>query len=332
MSFVRENLSFQKRLTAITLLLFVIKIAAWSFTHSVAILTDALEYTINVIAGFVSLYSLYLSAQPKDENHPYGHGKAEFVSAAVEGVLMVVSCFLILYEAVRNFIDPHTFHKLDYGIYLVAITAFINYIVGVYAIRKGKKNNALTLVATGKHMQSDTYGTIGILAGLVLLYFTGYAWIDSVISVLFAGVIFFAGYKILRTSLAGIMDEADKELLDTIVKYLNDHRRVNWMDIHNLRIIKYGSVLHLDCHLTIPWYLNIHEGHDEVKALEDMVRENFGENVEMFVHTDGCLPVSCAICIKKDCKVRQHEFSKRIEWTVANVSSNNKHSVALGEQ
>ncbi len=328
MSLATQNLSFQKKLTAITVLLFIVKVVAWAFTHSVAILTDTLEYTINVVAGFISLYSLYLSAQPKDENHPYGHGKAEFVSAAIEGILMVVSCFVIVYEAINNlFYRPHTFHKLDYGIYLVALTAIVNFIAGYYAIRKGKQNNALTLIATGKHMQSDTYGTIGIVAGLVILYFTGYAWIDSAISVLFAIFIFVAGYKVLRSSIAGIMDEADKELLDRVVKYLSEHRRQNWMDIHNLRIIKYGSILHLDCHTTIPWYFNINEGHEEVKALEDMIRENFGEHVEMFVHTDGCLPISCAICIKQDCNVRQQEFVRRVQWDVKNVSYNGKHTI-----
>ncbi len=327
MSLVKENLSFQKRLTIITVLLFAAKIVAWAFTHSVAILTDALEYTINVIAGFISLYSLYLSAQPKDENHPYGHGKVEFVSAAIEGILMVVSCALIVYEAINNFIHPHSFHQLDYGIYLVGATAVVNFIVGYYAIKKGEKNNTLSLIATGKHMQSDTYGTIGIIIGLIVLYFTGFAWVDSLISVVFAGIIFISGYKILRSSIAGIMDEADEELLAEVVKYIEEHRRNNWMDIHNLRIIKYGSILHLDCHVTIPWYFNINEGHDEVKALEDMIRENFGEQVEMFVHTDGCLPLSCSICVKQDCNVRQRPFTERIKWTVANVWSNRKHTI-----
>lgn len=330
MSLAKENLDFQKKLAAVTTLLFILKVAAWAFTHSVAILTDTLEYTINVIAGFISLYSLYLSAIPRDENHPYGHGKAEFVSAAAEGVMMVVSCFIILYEAVDNLLfRPHTFHKLDYGIWLVGATAVVNYIMGYYAVRKGEKNNVLTLVATGKHMQSDTYGTGGIIAGLVVLYFTGWGWIDSVISMVFAVIIFLSGYKVLRSSIAGIMDEADKELLKTVVEYLNKHRRENWMDIHNLRIIKYGSILHLDCHATIPWYFNINEGHTEVKELEDMIRENFGEHVEMFVHTDGCLPTSCPICIKHDCHVRQHELVKQIEWNVANVSTNSKHSVKM---
>ncbi len=330
MSLAGENLSFQKKLAVVTTLLFFVKIVAWVFTHSVAILTDTLEYTINVVAGFISLYSLYLSAQPRDENHPYGHGKAEFVSAAVEGILMVISCVVIVYEAIDNLLyRPHTFHQLDYGICLVAATAVVNYIAGYYAIRKGKQNNVLTLVATGKHMQSDTYGTVGIVAGLVIMYFTKLAWIDSIISLVFAVVIFISGYKVLRSSIAGIMDEADEELLKNVVHFLDEHRRENWMDIHNLRIIKYGSILHLDCHATIPWYFNINEGHSEVKALEDMTRENFGEHVEMFVHTDGCLPLSCPICIKHDCAVRQHELVQRIEWSVENVSTNSKHSVQM---
>lgn len=320
-----NSFNIQMKITVITLLVFALKIGAWLVTHSIAILTDTLEYTINVVAGFTSLYGLYLSARPKDENHPYGHGKAEFVSAAVEGVLMIVSCLFIVFEAVDNFIHPHTFHKLGYGIYVVALTAVINFIAGRYAVVQGKKHNTLTLQATGKHMQSDTYGTLGIVAGLVILYYTGFNWLDSSISLIFAVIIFISGYKVLRTSLAGIMDEADKELLDTVVRYLSDNRRKNWMDIHNLRIIKYGSVLHLDCHLTIPWYFNINEGHTEVKELEDMVRENFGENVELFVHTDGCIPFSCSICTKPDCDVRQHDMNKKIIWNVENVSTNKKH-------
>src|SRR3982751_7011296 len=100
MSLAKENYTIQKKLATVTVILFIIKIVAWYLTHSVAILTDALEYTINVVAGFIGLYSLYLSARPKDENHPYGHGKVEFISAAIEGLLMVISSFLILYEAI----------------------------------------------------------------------------------------------------------------------------------------------------------------------------------------------------------------------------------------
>ena len=322
-----ENYNIQKRLLSITIILFLIKLTAWYLTNSVAILTDALEYTINVISGIVGLYSLYISAQPRDQNHPYGHGKVEFISAAAEGTLMIVSSFLIIYEALNNLKHPHQISQLDYGIYLVALTAFINYGVGFYAVKKGTQNNSLALIATGKHMQSDTYATIGIIIGLVLIFFLKYTWIDSVVAFVFALIIIVSGYKILRSSIAGIMDEADDDLLDKVIALFQSSRRENWVDLHNLRIIKYGGTLHLDCHLTVPWYLNIHEAHLEIDELSRLVKENFGESIELFVHTDGCLDFSCAICTKHDCPVRQHEFVKRIDWTVQNVSSNYKHRV-----
>jgi divalent metal cation (Fe/Co/Zn/Cd) transporter len=124
------------------------------------------------------------------------------------------------------------------------------------------------------------------------------------------------------------MDEVDNELLEKLVAVLNKNRRENWIDLHNLRIIKYGPTLHLDCHLTVPWYLNVHEAHKEIDALSVLVREHFGESVELFVHSDGCLDFSCAICDKKECAVRKSPFQKKIEWTMENISKDNKHSVS----
>lgn len=327
----RENLNLQKTFAAVTAFLFLVKIAAWYITKSVAILTDALEYTINLTAAFISLYSLYLAALPRDENHPYGHGRVEFLSAAIEGLLMIVSSFLILYKAISNLRHPSVVEKLDVGIYLVAFTALANFGVGYYSVQKGKKNNTLVLIATGKHMQTDTYATGGIIVGLVLIYFTGKVWIDSVVSILFAVMILFTGYTILRSSIAGIMDEADKELLDKVVRYLNENRRENWMDLHNLRIIKYGSVLHLDCHLTVPYYFTVRQGHAEMDALEEMIRKSFGESIELFVHEDGCRYVQCPLCFKQDCPVRQHEFKQRVQWTMANVLINHQHTASGAE-
>jgi divalent metal cation (Fe/Co/Zn/Cd) transporter len=123
------------------------------------------------------------------------------------------------------------------------------------------------------------------------------------------------------------MDEADDVLLENLVKMCQSIRRENWVDLHNLRIIKYGGTLHLDCHLTIPWYLNIHQGHDEVDALDKAVKENFGDSVEIFVHTDGCLDFSCKICTKTECPVRKFDFVRKIDWTVDNISNNTKHSI-----
>jgi cation diffusion facilitator family transporter len=323
----QENYILQKRLLSITILMFVIKIFAWYLTNSVAILTDALEYTINVISGLVGLYSLYLSSLPRDQNHPYGHGKVEFLSAAVEGTLMIVSSFLIIYEAIDNLRHPHQISKLYYGIFLVAMTAIINYGMGYYAVKKGTQSNSLALIATGKHLQSDTYATVGIILGLILIFFLKLTWIDSVVAFVFALIIIVSGYKILRSSIAGIMDEADEDLLEKVIALFQKTRRENWVDLHNLRIIKYGGTLHLDCHLTVPWYLNIHEAHIEIDELGNLVKDNFGESIEFFVHTDGCLDFSCAICTKQNCSVRKHNFVKQIPWTVQNVSSNNKHRI-----
>ena len=321
------NLKVQKIIAAISIVLFISKIIAWYLTNSVAILTDALESIVNVVAGLIGVYSLYVSAKPRDYDHPYGHGKVEFISAAIEGTLITVAGFVIIYEGINNLLHPHTIKKLDYGIILVAATAIINYIAGTLCIKTGKKNNSLALVASGKHLQSDTWSTIGIILGLLLMLFTKISWLDSAVAILFALIIIFTGYKIVRSSVAGIMDEADEAILKKLVPLLNTNRKENWVDLHNLRIIKYGATLHLDCHLTVPWYLNVHEAHQEIDSLSSLFKNEYGESVELFVHTDGCLDFSCAICLKQQCNVRKHPFGKKIEWTLKNISSNNKHRV-----
>jgi cation diffusion facilitator family transporter len=321
------NLKVQKGIAAISIVLFIVKIIAWYLTNSVAILTDALESIVNVVAGLIGVYSLYVSAKPKDSDHPYGHGKVEFISAAIEGTLITVAGFLIIYESINNLLHPHGIQKLDYGIILIALTAIVNYMAGVLCVRTGKKNNSLALVASGKHLQSDTWSTLGIIIGLALILFTHINWLDSAVAMLFAFIIIFTGYKIVRSSVAGIMDEADDALLKKMVMMLNQNRKENWIDLHNLRIIKYGGTIHLDCHLTVPWYLNVHEAHREIDTLSGLVKKEYGESVELFVHSDGCLDFSCAICTKTDCPVRKHTFQKKIVWTMENISSNHKHTV-----
>ena len=327
MTTATENYSVQKKLAAITFALFAVKLLAWYLTGSVAILTDTLEYTINVISALIGLYSLRLAAIPRDLNHPYGHGKVEFISAAIEGLLMMLSSFVIAFQAIQSLRQHHVITQLDRGIYLIAFTAIVNYASGLYARRKGKGSGSLALQATGRHMQSDTYATLGVVFGLALIYFTHLIWIDSAVALVFAIVIVVSGYRILRSSIAGIMDEADMELLHKLVATLQAHRRPNWIDLHNLRIVKYGVTLHLDCHMTVPWYMNVREAHHEIDALTQLTKENFGESIELQVHTDDCQEFSCRICTKTDCPVRQHNFEKRIDWTVQNISRNRKHRI-----
>ncbi|MBA2250341.1 MAG: cation transporter [Chitinophagaceae bacterium] len=326
-----HNLGLQKTITLIAIILFLVKMTAWYITGSVAILTDALESTVNVVAGLIGVYSLYISAKPKDADHPYGHGKVEFISAAVEGTLITVAGMLIIYNATINLIHPHTIARLDYGIILVGSTAVVNFIAGTICLRTGIKNNSLPLISSGKHLRTDTWSTLGIVIGLGLIYLTKITWLDSAVAFLFAFIIIYTGYQIVRTSIAGIMDEADIKLLDNLVALLNHNRRENWIDLHNLRIIKYGGTLHLDCHLTVPWFLNVYEAHEEVEALGTLVRHEYGDSVELFVHSDGCQEFSCRICSKKDCLVRQHPFVQKVEWTIANISKDSKHRLAVRE-
>jgi cation diffusion facilitator family transporter len=323
----KENIKIQKIITFIAIALFIVKIAAWFITNSLAILTDALESIVNIVAAFLGLYSLNLSSKPKDADHPYGHGKVEFLSAGIEGSLIITAGFFIIYKSVQSFFYPHDIAKLDFGILLIGSTAIVNYIAGSVCIATGNKNHSLQLIAGGRHLVTDTYSTLGILAGLAIIYFTGLNFIDSLIACIISIFIIYTGYKIVRVSIAGIMDEADEKLLKDLVALLNDHRRENWIDLHNTRIIKYGSTLHCDCHLTVPWYLNVIEAHEEVKALGALVKQEFGEAVEFFVHTDACLEYSCMICSKHNCMVRKHPFEKRIPWTIENISKDKKHDI-----
>jgi cation diffusion facilitator family transporter len=320
----QQNFRVQLWITLLSVLLFLTKIIAYYFTHSLAILSDALESIVNVIAGFIGLYSLYIAAKPKDLEHPYGHGKAEFVSAAVEGGLIVAAGIMIIYETVANILRKEPVHQLDTGLWLIGATALLNFVAGTICLRLGKKNNSLALQASGKHLQVDTYSTLAIIAGLIIILFTKLYWLD--IAFVMSILIIYNGYKIIRSSLAGIMDEADMELLKKFIEVLNKNRSENWVDLHNLRVIKYGSLLHVDCHLTVPWYLNIHEAHREIDRLSLLIKQEFGDMIELFVHTDGCLPFSCRIC-NKNCEHRKNGFEQKLEWTLTNVISDKKHQL-----
>lgn len=327
MTAAEKNIQIQRIVVGVAIVLLIIKFVAYFLTHSVAILTDALESIVNVVAGILGLYSLVVSARPRDADHPYGHGKVEFISSGIEGTLIVIAAILILYESITSLIYPRELHKIDYGLILITSTAMINYLLGAWCIRVGKNHHSYALMASGKHLQTDTYSTLGIIAGLIAIYLFKINWLDSAVAIFFGMLILYNGYKIVRQAVAGIMDETDQELLTKLVLILNQNRSENWIDIHNVRIIKYGPVLHLDAHITIPWYLNVHEAHHEIDALANLVRKEFGESLELYVHSDGCLDFSCLVCQKQHCGVRKHPFQKRVEWTIQNITNNQKHQI-----
>ncbi|MBL7802711.1 MAG: cation transporter [Saprospiraceae bacterium] len=325
------NIRVQRLVVIVAITLFALKLLAYYLTNSIAILTDALEGIVNVISGFTGLYSLRIAAKPRDLDHPYGHGKAELLSASFEAILILVAGVVIIYESLNNLLHPHPLQQLDYGIGIIALTAAINYAMGWHCIKTGKKNNSIALIASGKHLHTDTWTTLGIIGGLLLIYATGIAWLDSAVALVFAVFIIYEGYKIIRETTSGIMDEADLALIRSLVAVLDRHKRDNWIDLHNLRIIKYGSVLHLDCHFTVPWYLNVRAAHREMDDLDHLIRDNFPQSLEMFIHIDDCKPpFSCRVCPIDGCKAREAAFEKRLTWTLENITKNARHGMDEG--
>lgn len=315
----------QRYIALLSILLFIGKFLAWYITHSVTILTDALESTVNVIAGLIGLYSIILAAKPRDINHPYGHGKAEFVSAAIEGVLISLSGVLIIYEAITKLLHPEEVHELSTGIWIIAAAGLLNYIAGVFAVKQGQKHKSLIVESAGKHLKTDAYSTVAVVGGLLLLLFTGWQWLDSVVALVFAVFIIITGYRVIRKSISGIMDESDIKRVQEVIDLMQQNRKDDWVDLHNLRVIEQGNRMHVDAHLTLPWYYDVKQAEVEIHDVENLIDRNFDNGIEVFIHVDACQQYSCPLCAKSDCQVRQHPFSAQMEWNMDNVWTDAKH-------
>jgi cation diffusion facilitator family transporter len=322
----KDKIGFQRLIAIFGVILFIGKIVAWKLTNSDAVFSDAMESIVNVISAFMGLYSLHLASKPKDEDHPYGHGKVEFVTSGIEGALIAIAGIMIIYEGTNSLITGKVLNKLDWGIWIIAATAIINYLLGYISIKKGENENSLVLISSGKHLQSDTITTLGVVISLVVVYFTKIYWLDSVVALVFGAYIIFVGYKIVRKSLSGIMDEQDPELLNQIIKVLEENRRTEWIDVHNMKIQQFGANLHIDAHITLPWYYSLRDAHNEMEKMIILLAKNTKRSVEFNFHMDDCKPISCPICRISDCPVRERDFVKRIQWTPENATSADKHT------
>lgn len=323
----RKIFRIQLLAVALGVILLLAKFAAYFITHSNTILTDALESIINVVAGVFALYSLYLSSKPKDYDHPYGHGKVEFISAGFEGILIAIAGILIIGKSVISFFNPHPLEHLNIGISIVIGSGIINYLLAVLLVKTGEKHQSLTLKADGEHLKSDAYSSLGVLVGLAFIILTKWTFLDSIVAIVIGLIITYTGIKLLRKSLAGIMDETDEGVVLSVIKHLNEHRKAEWVDIHNLRIIQYGNKLHVDCHVTLPWYFTLEESHNEIEEIATIINDKHSAQVEFFIHGDPCVPQSCKICSLKKCDVRKESFKAKMEWNLENVVRNKKHGL-----
>lgn len=314
----------QRWIVTLSVLILLGKFIAFYITNSVGILTDAMESIVNVVAGFISLFSLRWAAHPKDKEHPFGHGKIELISASIEGLLISIAGGLIIYEGIQRFFSPAEIEKLDIGIVVVAAAGLINYLMGWYSIKMGKKYQSIALVAGGKHLQSDTYSTIGLVIGLLLLFYTGIAWIDSALALIFGSIIVITGISILRKTIANLLDKADTDVLSEMAQSINQNRQKDWIDIHNTKIIKYGSILYIDCDLTLPWYYNIMESHQACDNLKAALSKRFSDKIQVSIHSDPCRMMHCEHCEMNDCTSRKSAFIALEEINLSNITESDE--------
>ena len=307
----------RKKAIAISLVFAVVmlvaKLSAYFITNSAAIFSDAAESVVHILATSMAFYSIILSSKPADDSHLYGHGNIEYFSAGVEGLFIIIASIYIIYNATIDIISGTVLKQLDIGIYIISSAGIINLALGLYLIRIGKKTNSITLTADGKHVLTDSFTSIGVIIGIILVLVTGFEIIDPIVAILVAINILYTGYNLIRESIGGLMNETDKELLIKIVSCLKNKRKDYWIDIHHLRFWKSGENIFLDFHLSLPYYFNIKESHLEEEFIEKCLMVDI-PSAQVRIHMDYCDFNLCKFCAYDKCNVRKDEFSVKTVW------------------
>ncbi len=305
----------------VSLLLMVAKFYIYWLTNSAAILSDALESIVNVVASSFALVSVVLAAKSPDPSHPYGHGKIEYFSAGFEGALIVLAALGIFYEAVPRVFAPRVLPHLEVGLLLLLAVSLLNLALGVAVVQVGRRTRSLALVADGKHILTDVYTSAGVLGGLALALWTGWYWLDGLAAVLVALNILYTGAQLMKESSAGIMDASDPKLLEEIAGILQEHRKDLWIDIHRLRARRSGDWVFIDFHLLVPKDLPLEEGHRQVKELEGIFNARYQGMADVLIHLDPCEQVECPICGFRPCSHRKAETKEQKLWRGETVTA-----------
>ena len=292
------------------------KLEAYRLTGSAAVLSDALESIVNVVAAAFGIGSILFAGRPADRNHPYGHGKIEYFSAAFEGGLIAFAAILIVYEAVQALVLGAELRALDLGLAIVLGAGLVNAALGLYLVRAGRRHDSLTLVADGKHVLSDWWTSAGIVVGLALVRWTGLTWLDPLVACLVALQLFRTGFHLVREAARGLLDEEDPELLARLVAALAPRIGAGIVHLHNLRARRAGRFHHVDAHLVVPEFWPVERAHQVSDALAADVIRTLGVEGELVFHTDPCRRAYCATCDLADCAVRAEPFRGRSALTI----------------
>lgn len=316
MSIQLKNEKLNMRAAKISLfagiIIFALKFAAFFVTDSAAIFSDAAESIINIVAAAVALYSIIISSKPADEDHPYGHGKVEYFSAGFEGFLIALAGLVIIYSGIEKIITGAAPSQLGVGIVLLLTSSFANLILSLYLGKVGKRTNSLTLIADSKHVLTDVYTSFGVIVGLGVVLFTNNPVFDPIIAIIVALNILYTGYKLVRESIGGLMNEVDSTTMNIITEKIISVKKPEWIDIHELRFWKSANHIFIDFHLILPFYFTIVEAHksDEFIVAE-MQKILPGSQVK--IHLDYCDFNLCKFC-QFNCKERKEKLSHPFEW------------------
>lgn len=305
--------------------LMVIKFIAFYFTNSAAILSDALESVINVVAAGFALGSILVAAKSPDPAHPYGHGKVEYFSAGFEGALIVLAALGIFYEAWPRLFYPQAIPRLEKGMLLIVGAALVNLILGAILLIVGQRTKSIVLIADGKHVLTDVYTTVGVVLGLVAVYFTGWNRLDGAVAILVGLNILVTGVRLVHQAAAALMDRSDPELLGEICQVITENRRPMWIDIHQLRARRSGSRVFMDFHLILPRDLSLEASHEEVKKLEKILIDYFVGQADILIHADPCMEPECPICGHDPCEHRREDTRMQPLWRRETLTCNGHH-------
>ncbi len=304
----------------ISLLLMAAKFYGYKITGSAAILSDALESIINVIASAFAFGSIMVASRPPDKDHPYGHGKIEYFSAGFEGALIMLAAIGIFMSGWPRIFHPGQLPNLDTGMLIILGTALMNLFLGTILIKCGKKTGSLALTADGKHILTDVYSTAAVLVGLLLVRFTGKLWMDGAAACLIGVNILYAGGVLVVQAFSGLMNTADPRLLEEISRLISFHRRPCWIDIHQLRAWTSGNLVHMDFHLILPRDFSLEAAHREAKDMETILMDHYQGSASILIHMDPCIHNDCPICSSHTCHDRSDKFQTRIPWTVETMT------------
>lgn len=295
----RSDLRAARIALTIGVVLTSVKFAAYLLTNSSAIFSDALESIVNVLAGAGMLWAIHASHRPADRNHPYGHGKAEFMIAGAEGAMICLAAAVILFRAVEQLWTGAKPEQLGLGIWLIIVAMLVNAGAGAWLIVSGRRSQSIALEADGKHLLSDAITSVAVLIALVLVKLTGWNWLDPLTAIIVAAFISVVGYRLLRTSSAGLMDEQDMKDDAMLRSMLDAHvgasatKEPRICGYHKLRHRHTGRYHWIDFHLLIPPKTDVAEAHRIASLIEHEIETALGY-ADATAHVEPCEDVACS--------------------------------------